>query len=346
MRRTTVLILALVAIIAAAAAVGVVIAHRPARQIAAGEVMFPQLAVKLGDAASLTVKQGETSFDIVHKGDQWVLPAKGDYLARADLVRGTLIGLSETRNIEAKTSDPKLYDRLEVQDVAKGANSKELVVKDQSGGVLADLILGKRRGSIGDADSNLALVYARKAGDAQSWLVVTALEPRTNEVDWATRDVVDIPEDQIASVTLTGGDGKSFTVERAKPDDKDLALRDMPKDMKVKSQFDVNGIADTLSSLSFEDVMPAASLQVPASGTSKAEFVTKDGLKLGVTLVPKGTEKWALVTAAGEGDAAAKASEISGRVTGWAYRLPDYKVGKIETKRADLLEKADAKPQG
>jgi hypothetical protein len=345
MRRTTVLILAVLALVSAVAAVVVVIAHRPASQIAAGEPFFPQLGVRLGDAASLSIKKGDSSFELVRKDDKWVLPAKGDYPARADLVRGVLIGLSETRTIEAKTRDPKLYDRLEVEDAGADGKSTEIAVKDKDGAVLADLLLGKRRGSIGDVESNNALVYARKAGDAQSWLVMTALEPRTNEVDWAARDVVDIPEDQVTSVTLTGGDGQSFTVERAKPDDKDFALHDKPADMNIKSQFDVNSIAEALSSLTFEDVMPAAKLAVPPTGTSKADYLTKDGLHVVVTLVPRDTEKWALITAAGEGAAAAKAAEITTRVTGWAYRLPDYKSGKIETKKADLLEKP-AKPQG
>src|SRR3954463_1203269 len=240
MRRTTVLILAVLAVLSAVAAVVIVIAHRPASQIASGEPLFPQLSARLGDAASWAVKKGDSSFELVRKDDKWVLPAKGDYPARADLVRGVLIGIAETRTIEAKTRDPKLYERLEVEDAGGDGKSTEIAVKDKSGAVLADLLLGKRRGGIGDVETNNALVYARKGGDAQSWLVVTNLEPRTNEVDWAARDVVDVPEDQIASVTLTGGDGQSLTVERAKPEDKDFTLRDKPADMNIKSQFDVN----------------------------------------------------------------------------------------------------------
>src|SRR5689334_23168410 len=108
MRRTTVLILAVLALLSAAAAVAVIISHRPASQIASGEPMFPLLSVKLGDAASLAVKKGDAGFELVRKDDKWVLPAKGDFPARADLVRGVLIGLAETRTIEAKTRDPKL----------------------------------------------------------------------------------------------------------------------------------------------------------------------------------------------------------------------------------------------
>src|SRR5258707_160055 len=122
MRRSTTLILALLAIAAAVAAILVVIAHRPASQIAAGDPLFPQLGIKLGDAASLTVKKADTSFDIVRKDDKWVLPGKGSYPARTDLLRGVLIGLAETKNIEAKTRDAKLYDRLEVEDVARMRN--------------------------------------------------------------------------------------------------------------------------------------------------------------------------------------------------------------------------------
>jgi hypothetical protein len=345
MRRSSVLILAAVALASAVAAVVIVIAHRPATQIASGEPLFPQLTARLNDAATLSVVKADGSFDVVRKDDKWVLPGKGSYPVRPELVRGVLIGLAEIKTVEPKTRDAKLYDRLQVDDVGKDARSTELVVKDKGGAVLADLIVGKRRGSIGDPDTNNALLYVRKGGDAQSWLAIGSIEPRTNEVDWAARDVVDIPEDQVTAVTLTGADGASYAIERAKPDDKDFAIRDLPANAKVKAQFDVNAIADVLSSLTFEDVMPATDLATPASGLAKADFATKDGLHVTVTLVPKDKDKWAIFTAAGDGDAAAKATEITQTVAGWAYRLPDYKSSKIETKRADLLESAD-KPQG
>src|SRR4051812_37925309 len=248
MRRNTVLGLVLAAILAAVAAVLVVIAHRPASQIAPGDRLFPQLAQRMGDAASITVTRSDVTFELVRKDDRWVLPEKGGYPVRADLVRQTLMGVAEVKGVEAKTRDAKLYDRLQVEDAAgKDAKSTELTVKDKGGAVLADLIIGKRRASIGDLDSNLALFYARKGGDQQSWLVIGALEPRGTAVDWTTRDVVDVPEDKIASITLTGADGQSFVIERANPDDKDFQLRDKPADQNYKSQWDVNSVADALA---------------------------------------------------------------------------------------------------
>jgi hypothetical protein len=123
----------------------------------------------------------------------------------------------------------------------------------------------------------------------------------------------------------------------------------MPPGKVIKSQWDVNGLADVLAALTFDDVAKDGAFAVgPAKATDR--FRTKDGLTVTVTLLPKDSETWAKIEASGEGDAAGPAKEISQRTAGWLYKLPDFKRDKLLSKLDDLVQdppKPEAKkPQG
>ena len=352
MRAITVAALGVVTVIALGATAVVVAGSRPATSLAKGQRLFPGLEDKLAGAQSIEVAKHDAKFVIARRGDAWVVPDKSDYPARADMVRKALVGLAELETVDAKTRNPELYGRLNLQDVAAdGSKAVEIAVKDGQDGVLAGLVVGKKRTTpVGAAGATTAdMIYVRKAGDAQTWLAQGQLDVRDSALDWTQRDVVDVAGDKIASVELTKPGAKPFAVFRDKPDDKDFRLRDMPAHKAIKSQWDVNAIAGVLESVTFDDVAKDGALALgPATATDR--FRTKDGLTLTVTLLPKDSETWVKIEAAGEGEAAAQAKEIAARTAGWLYKIPDYKRDKLLAKLDDLIQdppKPEAgKPQG
>jgi hypothetical protein len=352
MRPITVAALGVVTVIALAAT-GVVVAERqPATSLAKGQRVFPGLEDKLAGAQAIEVAKHDTKFAIVRRGDAWVVPDKSDYPARADMVRKALVGLAELETIDAKTRNPELYGRLNLQDVATdGSKAVAIAVKDGQDAVLAGLLVGKKRPTpVGAAGAGGAdMIYVRKAGDAQTWLAQGQLEVRDSALDWTVRDIVDVAGDKVASVELEKPGVKPFAVLREKPEDKDLKIRDMPANKAVKSQWDVNAIASVLESMTFDDVAKDGSLTLGAA-TGTDRFRTKDGLVVTVTLFAKDAETWVKIAASGEGDAAAQAKEIAARTGGWLYKIPDYKRDKLLAKLDDLIQdppKPEAgKPKG
>jgi hypothetical protein len=352
MRGVTVAALGVVTAIAVVGATVVVAEYRPATTLAQGQRLFGGLEDRLAGAQTIEIAKHDGKFVIARRGDGWVVPDKSDYPARADMVRKLLVGLAELETVEAKTRNPELYGRLNLQDPsADGSKAVEITVKDAQNAVLASLLVGKKRTPpVGAASSGASdMIYVRKADDAQTWLVQGQLEMHDAVLDWTQRDVVDLAGDKIASVDLQKPDAKPLALFRDKPDDKDLKIRDMPPGKVVKSQWDVNGIADVLASLTFDDVAKDGAFPVgPAKATDR--FHTQDGLTVTVTLLPKDGETWAKIEAAGEGDAAGPAKEIGQRTAGWLYKLPDYKRDKLLSKLEDLVQdppKPEAtKPQG
>jgi hypothetical protein len=352
MRAITVAALGVITAITVAGTAVVVAERQPATALAKGQRVFPGLEDKLAGAQSIEIAKHDGKFAIVRRGETWVVPDKSDYPARADMVRKALVGLAELETVDAKTRNPELYGRLNLQDVATdGSKAVQIAVKDGQDGVLAALLIGKKRSTpVGASGAGSPeMLYVRKVGDAQTWLAQGQVEVRDSALDWAQRDIVDVAGDKVASVELDKPGAKPLVVQRDKPDDKDLKIRDMPANKAVKSQWDVNALAGLLESMTFDDVAKDGSFPVGApKGIDR--FRTKDGLTVTVTLLPKDDETWIKVEAAGEGDAAAKAKEISARTAGWLYKVPDYKRDKLLAKLDDLIQdppKPEAsKPQG
>ena len=350
MRPITVAVLGIVTVVAVGATAAVVAERQPATSLAKGQRLFGGLETKLAGAQVIEIAKGDTKFAVVRRGDAWVVPDKSDYPARADVVRKALVGLSELETVDTKTRNPELYSRLNLQDPsAEGSKAVQITVKDGQDGVLAGLLIGKKRSAPVGASGTPEMIYVRKAGEAQTWLAQGQLEVRDSALDWALRDVVDLAGDKVAAVELAQPGAKAFSVRREKPDDKDFKLSDVPANKTVKSQWDVNAIASVLEALTFDDVAKDGTLTLGAAkGTDR--FRTKDGLTVTITLLPKDSETWIKVEAAGEGDAAAPAKEINQRTQGWLYRIPDYKRDKLLAKLDDLVQdppKPEAgKPQG
>jgi hypothetical protein len=168
-----------------------------------GDLVLPDFGAKINDAAKIVIQTASAKFTIERKGDDWVVADKYDYPAKYDLVKGTLVALAQLRTVDAKTSQPALYSRLQVSDPGeKDGKSAELTVEDAQGHTLASLILGKARESQG-GDSNAVEIYVRKRGDAQSWLATGTLQ-RTDEIkSWMARDIVAFDQNRMRTVAVT-----------------------------------------------------------------------------------------------------------------------------------------------
>jgi len=348
MRPITVVALGVVTAVALAGTAVVVVQRQPATTLAKGQRLFPDLEARLGDAATIEVVKHDGKFDIVRHGDDWVVPDKSDYPARADMVRKTLVGLAELETIDAKTRSPELYGRLNLQDIATdGSKAVEIDVKDAKNAVIAGLLIGKKRTSPVGAPNASDMIYVRKVGDGQTWLAQGQLDVHDGALDWAQREIVDIAGDTVASVELDQPGLKPVVLFHDKPEDKDFKVRDIPANKTVKSQWDVNNLASVLEAMTFDDVAKDGTLTFgPPKGTGV--FHTKDGLAVTVTLLPKDAETWIKVAAAGDGAAADAAKAITARTTGWVYKIPDYKRDKLLSKLDDLVQepKPAGKPQG
>jgi hypothetical protein len=301
-----------------------------------GGRVFPDLAGRLGDVASVTVFRNGAALTFIRDGDSWLVKEKGDYPANAGKIAQIVRAMADLTLVEPKTQKPDLYPRLEVEDPGAG-KSALVTIKDKSGTAIAEAIVGKRRyDRLGGGNDG---VYLRKPGDPQAWLARGSLDPSGDPASWLDRQILDISEKTIAKVVLAQPDGTKLVINRSAPE-ANFTVEDAPPDTKFKSETTISGPAAALETLDLEDVKPTAELPVPDKDVVTASFTTFDGLTVDLRLVERDKNDWVAISATGSGAAEAEAKSLDGKVARWTYEIPAYKANLLKTKLADLIQPA------
>lgn len=343
MRASTVYLLVALALAAAFGAIATLIARSPSTSVAAGQRLFPGLEARLNDVAEITIATASETVLLVRKNGVWIVPERDNYPARIGDVRNALLSLARIETVDAKTRQDTLYTRLDLDDVAK-PNSKAIrvTIKDGADSRLGDVLIGKTRTAAGGDPSGDrgGSIYVRIQGDAQSWLATGPVEIATTPLDWVDRAVADIPLAEITKVVVTRPDGDRLIAARPTPDAQNLAFVDLPAGMAAKSGFDVTQLGGVLESLFFDDVAPAAKVPLdPTKPLVTAAYTLTSGMVVTAKLVPRDGVSWAMLEATGEGEAAEKlAASFNVRTVGWVYKLPSFKISKMDVKRSQMIE--------
>ena len=131
MRQRTLAIFAAITLVIAVAAIAVQSGRVGPTVRQGGGPLFADLAARINDARSITITAKGKSFSITREDGIWSVTERGGYPARLEAVKKALIGLAGAKSVEAKTSNPASYSRLDVIDPTDaGATSVQITVKD------------------------------------------------------------------------------------------------------------------------------------------------------------------------------------------------------------------------
>ena len=292
-----------------------------------GQPVFPGLQAIINNVSEMSVST-QGGIITVHKDEKaWRVKEKHEYPADHGTVRETLIGLVELKTLEPKTRKPELYEKLGLQDVdAEGSLSTAVTLKDATGNVLADVIIGNDRPAKGK--SGYKEMFIRKAGDPQTWLVEGRLTVDKNPSAWLDKELVQIETKRVSRLSVTHPDKTRLVVEKGKPADLDYQVANVPEGLEIQSQFTVNNIVSTVTSLSLDDVKPASEVPFDAQPVVTAVFETFDGLEGTVYLLRQDDKDYVRISAAFNADliwkpVPEKESESQKQDNGQAGEEPD-----------------------
>jgi hypothetical protein len=369
--------LAVVTLITTCAAVWVTLQQPAAGPVQIGdEPAFPALRERPDAVAKVIITSPEGTFTLTRAGDRWVATDRHDYPVAADKLRELLVQLADMRLVEAKTSRPERYARLEVEDVAEGANSRLIRLEDADGAVLAEAIVGKRRQRLTGIEPSGT--YLRRPGEAQSWLASGSIELDEQVQDWLEEEVVALEGADVRRMEVGLPSGEGYAVVRDTPD-AELRLDGLAEGEKLKQDANLNQLVGTLATVRLEDVKPLEQIDWPDEQHT-VRVVTFDGVELTLELATLDDQHWLRVDAAAleqpestqasseeaAGDAAEAQTEaqpadtpdepeaqteaqpavppeqrveaIKARTNGWAYQVSDFLFGRLTKPRADWIE--------
>jgi hypothetical protein len=301
----------------------------PTINVGRGQLVFPDLAAKLGTVRRIAIESGGKTIVLLPRTDgSWGLEDRGLYPVQTDKLRAMLTGLTLIRQVEPRTADPSLYGKIGVENAGTaGGSSDEVSLFDAKGGVIAALIVGhKRIRAAGGVPDEL---YIRRPGHKRSWLAQGALSVDADPQLWLDRAILDIGRGRIASITSTR-DGTTLDFA---PKDGKLALTSPPEIAKTGQPpldtYKLDDVYGALTGLTLEDVAPAATQPGKPAGTSV--FRTTDGLTITIHLFHDGKNLWAQFQAEGKG-----AAPLEARLHGWTYRIGNWMQAQLAPSLADL----------
>lgn len=288
-----------VAIIAVVGAVALRMSHaRTAESDEQAKPLLPGLGGHVNDVSAITVTGagGKPIATMKRAGDGWHIVERSDYPADITEIRGLLVKLDRATLVEAKTSNPKHYADIGVDDVA-GKDAK---------GVLVTLtgVAAPNKVIVGNYSGTSQGTFVRRDGEAQSWLASGNLNVSKSLPEWEKRDIADIPAAKIASIAVVTPDGKTLLMHKQAADDANFAVDDVPKGRTVNNGS-VSTIATTFSGLRVDDVESAKDKPAPAQA-AKAEFETFNGVKIAAVAWNEGGKNYVQFAASLDTPAAEK----------------------------------------
>jgi hypothetical protein len=304
-----------------------------------GQPLFPDLAAQASRIANVEIKRGDKTLTLARGKDGWVVAGHGDYPVKPGAVRSLLIKLGEAELVEPKTRNRDRYGLLDLEDPAAKDTKAHLVrLLDDKGGVVAEVVVGKKRWEA--FGQSRAGTYVRKPGDPQTWLASVEIDARETVPDWVHSKVIDLVPSKIAGLTVESPGQPPLKLERSGTEKTKHALAAIPEGKKLKKGADVDDIVRAAGSIELEDVRKAES--TPVGDVGVVQIAGDGGLGITLRLHKEGDAYWLSVSAAGkEGDAKKQADDITKRTQGWEFKVASAKAQSILKKQDDLLE---AKP--
>ncbi len=214
-------------------------------------VLFPDLESQLPSLTGVQFQNKSGSWSLAQADNVWGVVERRHYPANVTQLRSLVQALAKLSIVEPKTKKPERFSELQLQDIDASASQSFginlLGPQDQS---LASLLLGKRA-----ADGISDRYYVRKVGEAQTWLVEGGLDIPRTLIQWLDQSLLTIETGRLTQIEVQMPDEVAYFLDRDPEDDEAWLVRDLPVEQLV-SQFDLNQVANTLVSLSLEEVAP------------------------------------------------------------------------------------------
>jgi len=330
---------------------------------ASKSLVFPKLMPTLNEIDEIMIQTAEDNFTLRREQDQWGLKEKYQYPVALDKVRKVLLGMAELTLLEEKTANSELYSKLGVEEItAKEAKSTLLTLKTKEKTV-ATLLIG--RDQTAKTDPTRREIYVRKPDEQQSWSALGLLSVEKKLTDWLNKEIINVDEQRVRQVTISHPESEQLTFSKKQPQDSDYTLAEMPEHATLTSPQVLKQVANGLSFLNLEDVLPATEVEFSQNSVTKTMFTTFDGLEVTILILSKEGKHYAQFSARfvpetivkpqteEQGDKTAKSEEkseadqqkeveqeantLNAKFNTWVFVLPDYKANLFAKQRDDLI---------
>ncbi len=339
-----------------------------------GDKLFADLPVNQVAAVTVADAQNQTTLT---KGDAvWQVEARSGYPANFDELRDTIVKLSRLtigRSFSGSAESLARLSLLPPSDPNTSARGRQITLKDASGNILADLLLGKAR----ETDNGGGGQYLKKVDEDTVYLVDGDFRfLKTEPSEWLEKEMLNIKADAIESVACYLGDAASPRYMLSRPESgQDARLTSVPQG-RTADQAKIDQVLDALDPLTLDDVQPADMPPAAAPNQYRLVYSLYDGRQITIFPAFDGKDKYTVQVAArqtektntpgnpeadagNKADASAQdtqadaaetppaktAQQINDRLSPWLFTIKKWQFDSLITQPDMLLEAVETEGQ-
>lgn len=244
----------------------------------------------INEVTAIEVSDGARTVTAVREGEGWRVEELGGYPARFKTVKEALMGVAGMKTVEAKTSDPERHADLGLEEPSEeGDGSTRVVVRGEGGTELASIVLGDTK------PGRNPKLYARRSDEDQTWLVKGSFRGSSDPMLWVEKQILNLPGDRVAEVTVRHADGEVVTARRARKGEPNMTVENVPEGRELSAETIANSQSNALAYLTFDRVRPASEIDF-ASPVATTVLRTWDGLVVEADLAEEGLQTWVRFT--------------------------------------------------
>jgi hypothetical protein len=353
------ILIALVVIVASASVWLSMSRHEP---VSTRGALYPDLKRQLDAVTAVRIYGAGNArkVELTRDGNEWRVTERFNYPVAMDKLRQLLIGLSDARIVEEKTSNAANYALLGVEDVS-AADATAVRVQLAGTAKPTDLLIGK-------AGSGTSSRYVRRANEKTSWLIDHDLNAPTQPQHWLRPELIDLSADRIQAAHIEIAGKQAYTAAKQSRADANFAVSDLKRGQALDTEAAPNSVATALANLHLDDVTPHSQFQ-DQQPTARAKYSTFDGVVIELTGWTAGALHYVHLRAAYDeslaqrfmpqraGETATPANPkssapnvrddttaLDARLEPWVFQIADYKYTAIFQPLDELLKKEGTAP--
>lgn len=247
------------------------------------EKFLPALTSQIDNLSHIYIASGKDEVHLDNTNSFWQIRERGNAPAHLIYIRTLLRLLAESTLVNAKTKDPRRYDKLGLDEAH--STRVRLYTTDNEEPIF-DIYLGTPL-------PNQNSTYARIQGNPESWLISGIINPPANPDQWIETQFLSIAPTRIKSLTLSGLQKTPIHIERTSIGQSNFILSDIPTGYKVRSQIDVNQLSEMLKDIEVTSTLPLTKVSFDKSKSSVITVETFDGMEITIKVTSMKEGKFA-----------------------------------------------------
>ena len=237
---------------------------RSANAKLAGEKLLPDLTTEVANSITeIEFQSADQTTTLKKSGDNWVASSLHNYPVDFKQVKGFItavfdqkIGQTQSAN-EAQRRELQLMDPTTASEADKGDAGTKVTLKAGEK-VVGSFIIGTGLKAASQGPSGFGGMgggrgqYIQTANGDVVLISGSFSQAGRKSLDWATTELLRLPQAQVTSVTVSGPDRQKVELAKDKESGK-VTLADLPKG-KEAVESEINGLVNALSYLSIAGV--------------------------------------------------------------------------------------------